>query len=474
MSRDVPTRTPLVAMDTAGLLNAAPKGEEMRGDGTPLSSTPQDIVPKPSTPGSQWRAAMNSPVPEAEFRKDFRSDDGGDEDEEVGGVAPSEKLRNLAATQTKIQKQADARFVTETRHAAAGRLIQAAERAEEEKKQRGKALVEKVRRASRTTALIRETAKVSLREDRFQLTSRRENTHELWDHEMSFRESRNDWRPVTSRNAGGAASTGETGIHDDVETEVSRFTNTSDAKKGNKPRNSRFPPPSLQEARLHSQYVRRELRTTTWRCVKCESGEMHGVHDCGLVPEQLRGTEYIAPAMAPPPLFAAAKLAAAFEDRMGKQSVTSVEDGNTETEDRVSTDSKASRASISLLVTRFTKADVLEWFHRESPKDARLGISYLNLKKKHLGPSLPKLTNFFALTHLDVSRNYLRELPDDLHDTTPLLETLNCGANRLTSLPDSIGSLFFLKKLSVNGNLLSQSTCWAFPKSRHTVLSLSW
>ncbi len=97
MSRDVPTRTPLVAMDTAGLLNAAPKGEEMRGDGTPLSSTPQDIVPKPSTPGSQWRAAMNSPVPEAEFRKDFRSDDGGDEDEEVGGVAPSEKLRNLAA-----------------------------------------------------------------------------------------------------------------------------------------------------------------------------------------------------------------------------------------------------------------------------------------------------------------------------------------------------------------------------------------
>jgi hypothetical protein len=48
---------------------------------------------------------------------------------------------------------------------------------------------------------------------------------------------------------------------------------------------------------------------------------MHGVHDCGLVPEQLRGTEYIAPAMAPPPLFAAAKLAAAFEDRIGKQSV---------------------------------------------------------------------------------------------------------------------------------------------------------
>ena len=113
------------------------------------------------------------------------------------------------------------------------------------------------------------------------------------------------------------------------------------------------------------------------------------------------------------------------------------------------------RACVATLFRRRTRSETLAWFDRESPDSARRGVAELRLERRGLGPSLPSLSAFFALTLLDVSRNKLSSLPDDLGEISPLLETIDASANALETLPNGVGGLFFLRRLVARGNRLT-------------------
>ena len=100
------------------------------------------------------------------------------------------------------------------------------------------------------------------------------------------------------------------------------------------------------------------------------------------------------------------------------------------------------RACVATLFRRRTRSETLAWFDGESPDSARRGVAELRLERRGLGPSLPSLSAFFALTLLDVSRNKLSSLPEDLGEISPLLETIDASANALETLPNGVGGLF--------------------------------
>ena len=64
----------------------------------------------------------------------------------------------------------------------------------------------------------------------------------------------------------------------------------------------------------------------------------------------------------------------------------------------------------------------------------------------NLGGICEKGTNLSALQSLNVSRNRLTELPEDIGNLSAL-QSLDVAVNKLTTIPDGIGKLSHLKKL---------------------------
>ena len=403
-------------------------------------------------------------------------------DEEKTRGAPAVSRGLIAAVTAKTKARAEARAVAEARAEAARRITEAAERAEEDKKARNRALVENFRAASRAAAAAATASRFRRESERAATRDRREEIGELWAAELAFEGATNVWRDAgktknrlplgtfagTSRVAGHPRDASTTIRRDDGREYVSFRTEsfshsfprrrdaldahetepTSKEKtfvgSGDRPsfgsgtaetetkKKPRSPPPTAAEARLHATYARRETREYGNRCAKCDAGASHSAAECDAISEALKKTSFAAPRVPPPPGFAQVK--------------------NTPDD----SDAKiAARACAALLLQRRTRSEVHTWFDRESPTSARLGLAELRLERRGLGPSLPSLASFFALTFLDVSRNRLTRLPENLGDIAPLLETIDASANALVALPEGVGGLFFLKKLVARGNRLA-------------------
>ena len=333
------------------------------------------------------------------------------DEEKTSLGAPAVSLGLIAAVTAKTKARAEARAVAEARAEAARRITEAAERAEEDKKARNRALVESFRAASRAAAAAATSLRFERKSERAAARDKREEIAELWAAELAFEGATNE----TFSGSGDRPSLG---------------SGTTETK--NKPRS---PPPTKEEARLHAAYARRETRDYGIRCAKCDAGASHSAAECDAISEALKKTSFFPPRVPPPPGFA--------------EAVTNTEKGDV-------VDAKsAARACSALLLQRRTRSETQTWFANESPLSARLGFSELRLERRGLGPSLPSLNSFFALTFLDVSRNRLSCLPENLGDTCPLLETIDASANKLVALPASLGGLFFLKKLVARSNRLA-------------------
>jgi Leucine-rich repeat (LRR) protein len=333
------------------------------------------------------------------------------DEEKTSLGAPAVSLGLIAAVTAKTKARAEARAVAEARAEAARRITEAAERAEEDKKARNRALVESFRAASRAAAAAATSLRFERKSERAAARDKREEIAELWAAELAFEGATNE----TFSGSGDRPSFG---------------SGTTETK--NKPRS---PPPTKEEARLHAAYARRETRDYGIRCAKCDAGASHSAAECDAISEALKKTSFFPPRVPPPPGFA--------------EAVTNTEKGDV-------VDAKsAARACSALLLQRRTRSETQTWFANESPLSARLGFSELRLERRGLGPSLPSLNSFFALTFLDVSRNRLSCLPENLGDTCPLLETIDASANKLVALPASLGGLFFLKKLVARSNRLA-------------------
>jgi Leucine-rich repeat (LRR) protein/CRP-like cAMP-binding protein len=206
-------------------------------------------------------------------------------------------------------------------------------------------------------------------------------------------------------------------------------------------------PPTTAEARLHAAYARREIRAYGGRCAKCDAGASHGAAECDALSEALKNTTFAAPGVPPPVV--------GFVDASRTRVSHAARLDVGPSPDVVTDPAVCARACVALLFQRRTRSETLAWFDRESPDSARRGVAELRLERRGLGPSLPSLSAFFALTLLDVSRNKLSSLPDDLGDISPLLETIDASANALETLPNGIGGLFFLRRLVARGNRLT-------------------
>ena len=438
MSRDVPARTPLGALGTHVLTNARRGPSSSEVETTNLPTSGPYVSSKPGNPSSLWRAALNFPQPEPKFLGDFRldaSDTEEDEDEDEGDCKSEPEMKSshdmLGVVTAKMRRRAEERAETEARAAAARRVTEAAKRAEEDKKKRGRLLVDRVRRASRTAALVKESAVVAKRTERLTMQTQRNELDQIWNAELKFAASRNDWRGTWRPSSGVAPGVTMDAGNAKTAKRLSVEFNGHDSDSVPHPK-LYLPPPNVEEAMLHRQYLTREITVYDGRCVLCARGEMHGVDVCGLVPEAIRRTQYVVPAIA----------SAGFETSAAKSPATAAQ--------------SAARACTAVLLNRRTKKDTHNWFTYESPKAARLGMQTLKLERRALGPRLPVLTNFFALTNLDVSRNKLTGLPDDVDKNCPLLESIDCSVNQLTILPECLGNLFFLKKLTCRGNKLRE------------------
>jgi len=348
----------------------------------------------------------------------------------------------IAAVTAKTKARAEARAVAEARAEAARRITEAAERAEEDKKARNRSLVENFRRASRAAAAAATTLKSERKSERAVARDRRAEITQLWAAELAFTGvGATDVRRET-RDARLAKTRSETENENEAFPSTTRFGNPKTTDE----RLDAFPP-TTAEARLHAAYARREIRAYGGRCAKCDAGASHGAAECDALSEALKNTTFAAPGVPPPVV--------GFVDASRTRVSHAARLDVGPSPDVVTDPAVCARACVALLFQRRTRSETLAWFDRESPDSARRGVAELRLERRGLGPSLPSLSAFFALTLLDVSRNKLSSLPDDLGDISPLLETIDASANALETLPNGIGGLFFLRRLVARGNRLT-------------------
>ena len=348
----------------------------------------------------------------------------------------------IAAVTAKTKARAEARAVAEARAEAARRITEAAERAEEDKKARNRSLVENFRRASRAAAAAATTLKSERKSERAVARDRRAEITQLWAAELAFTGvGATDVRRET-RDARLAMTRSETETENEAFPSTTRFGNPKTTDE----RLDAFPP-TTAEARLHAAYARREIRAYGGRCAKCDAGASHGAAECDALSEALKNTTFAAPGVPPPVV--------GFVDASRTRVSHAARLDVGPSPDVVTDPAVCARACVALLFQRRTRSETLAWFDRESPDSARRGVAELRLERRGLGPSLPSLSAFFALTLLDVSRNKLSSLPDDLGDISPLLETIDASANALETLPNGIGGLFFLRRLVARGNRLT-------------------
>ena len=370
----------------------------------------------------------------------------------------------IAAVTAKTKARAEARAVAEARAEAARRITEAAERAEEDKKARNRSLVENFRRASRAAAAAATTLKSERKSERAVARDRRAEITQLWAAELAF-EAESDMRRATrdaretrdarltfaKRTRGESARVRRESDRESDERETRRDENEAfrcdETRFVTTDERTETFPPTLAEARLHAAYARRELRAYGARCAKCDAGASHGAAECDALSEALKNTTFAAPRVPPPPGFVDAENA--------RRVSHGVSVGRTTPDDVVMDPAVCARACVATLFRRRTRSETLAWFDGESPDSARRGVAELRLERRGLGPSLPSLSAFFALTLLDVSRNKLSSLPDDLGEISPLLETIDASANALETLPNGVGGLFFLRRLVARGNRLT-------------------
>lgn len=368
----------------------------------------------------------------------------------------------IAAVTAKTKARAEARAVAEARAEAARRITEAAERAEEDKKKRNRSLVENFRRASRAAAAAATTLKSERKSERAVARDRRAEITQLWAAELAFEaeaDMRRETRDARSAKARLTLANRTRGESARVRRESDR---ESDERETRRDENEAFrcdetrfvttdertetPAPTLAEARLHAAYARREMRAYGARCAKCDAGASHGTAECDALSEALKNTTFAAPRVPPPP---------GFIDAENARRVSHGVSVGTSPDDVVMDPTVCARACVATLFQRRTRSETLAWFDRESPDSARRGVAELRLERRGLGPSLPSLSAFFALTLLDVSRNKLSSLPEDLGEISPLLETIDASANALETLPNGVGGLFFLRRLVARGNRLT-------------------
>jgi Leucine-rich repeat (LRR) protein len=83
-------------------------------------------------------------------------------------------------------------------------------------------------------------------------------------------------------------------------------------------------------------------------------------------------------------------------------------------------------------------------------------ISFFKLKSNKLEGKCPAIfREMKQITNLDLSKNLLTEIPEDIGNLSNLL-TLNLNNNLLTSLPDSLNQLRALNSLSANSNKIKR------------------
>ncbi|KAL5109674.1 Leucine-rich repeat protein SHOC-2 [Taenia crassiceps] len=90
---------------------------------------------------------------------------------------------------------------------------------------------------------------------------------------------------------------------------------------------------------------------------------------------------------------------------------------------------------------------------KNKKSDSKLQVLSLRENKIRNLPSIPGICELKQLTTLDVSKNQLERLPEDVKTWTSLVE-LNLGTNQLTKLPDDIDHLLNLEVLVLSNNLL--------------------